>query len=188
MVRWSCLANLMWNANFWRSSIPSSCHFIPTFASALLMSARSIPCIVPGCPHHFKSQGRCTYHVRTYHENHNVVTLPIPAPIPDTLLVPAPIPNQFLEPELPNNPLGSASPSPAHRRSQSPLNTHTELLGAQRIFHPHLTGMCLSLHSMTILWFVQLKAFHAMKMGIPSHQELHPNLVQLQLTMTGLPM
>ena len=151
MVRRSCLAHLMWNANLRRSSIPSSCRFIPTFASALLMSARSIPCIVPGCPRRFKSQGGRTYHVRTYHENHNVVTPPIPAPIPETLPVPAPIPDQFLEPELPNNPLGSASPPPAHRQSQSPLNTRTEPLGAQRIFHPHLTGMCLSSHSMTIL-------------------------------------
>lgn len=125
--------------------------FIPTFVSAVLMSARSIPCIVPGCPRRFKSQGGRTYHVRTYHENHNVVTLPVPAPMPDTLPIPAPIPNQLLEPELPNNPHGIASPPPTHRRSQSPLHALTEPSGGLKIFHPHLTGMCFSSRSMSII-------------------------------------
>lgn len=116
------------------------------------MSARSIPCVVPGCPRRFKSQGGRTYHVRTNHENHNVVAPPVPAaPTPDTLPIPAPIPDQLLEPELPNSPGGSASPPPTHRRSHSPLHNFTEPLGAQKKFHPHLTGMCFFSRSKTAI-------------------------------------
>ena len=96
------------------------------------MSMRNIPCSVAGCPRQFKSQGGRTYHVRTHHENHNIVATPIPTPTSNEQSEPEPL-------HL-NDSLRSPSPPPSPQ-PQSPCHTPSQPSIGQRIFHPHLTGM-----------------------------------------------
>jgi hypothetical protein len=93
---------------------------------------RNIPCTVAGCPRRFKSQGGRTYHVRTHHENHNIISTPS---------IPTSASNEQHEPEhlclndSPRSPSPPPSPQP-----RSPRHTPPQPSNGQKIFHPHLTG------------------------------------------------
>ncbi len=80
---------------------------------------RRLPCLFPLCPVRFKSQHGCTYHVHIMHTNSNV--------------------RECADPEGTNQAQGGSEDGDDDH-SVGLADRHGPV--AQRIEHPHLTGMC----------------------------------------------
>lgn len=78
-----------------------------------------LPCLFPRCPVTFKSQHGRTYHIRAVHTNSNLRE------------------HHFQEPHNLEGPDLAQMDSEGGDEHQGPI--------AQRIEHPHLTGMCFAL-------------------------------------------
>lgn len=85
-------------------------------------------CPFTGCPTTFKSQKGRTYHVRSMHHNENTIPIPQKPPLP-------PRNNDLEDYDL---------DLPVRHESERFSPTPPPPAGPQRIFHPHLNGLFLT--------------------------------------------
>ena len=121
------------------------CISMKTLVTINILSAMpniKIPCHFKGCHKKCKSSRGLTYHIRSVHENHNMIHSSSSSLLSNSSSSNSPSPTGHLSRDFDFEPQQSDenSNSPPHQPPQPPQPVKLSYLPSNRTFHPYLTG------------------------------------------------